>query len=387
MQLIENHVWCEINTDAIIHNYKMITTASSLPVYATVKADAYGHGAPYIAKIYQNLDILGLSVSSFSEAIQLRKSGITKPILILGYTDPKLAKELFLNNLTQSIISLDYAKQLSQNALYPIDCHIKIDTGMGRLGFDIIYDKEKALEEMYQLKNLHNIKCSGLYTHFAAADMAGEFYLEYTQNQIDLFNEIKEKLKNKGFDISLFHGQNSSGIARKLESEFNMLRPGCILYGYYPSNEVIMPDLMPALDLKSIITHIKPVKKGQFISYGLTHKVPNDTIIATVCCGYADGLPRQLSNTNHQVEINGKNYPVIGRICMDQFMVDIGCESDIKVGDEVLVIGGNGKQSFHNTATKLSTLPGNLLCSLNKRAPKVYLKDGKYVHIDNGILG
>ncbi len=385
MQLVENHVWCEVNIEAIIHNYNVIKKISKLPMYATVKADAYGHGAPYISKIYQDLDISGLSVSSFSEAIQLRKSGITKPILILGYTEPKLATELALNNLTQSIISLEYAKELDNYALYPLDCHIKIDTGMGRLGFDMIYDKDKALNEMFELQNLQNLRFSGLYTHFASSDMVGKFYLNYTQNQINLFNEVKYSLLKKGFNIKLFHGQNSGGVARKLESEFNMLRPGCILYGYYPSNEVIMPDLIPALDLKSIVTHIKPVKKGQFIGYGLTYEVENNTNIATVCCGYADGLPRTLSGTNHLVKINGEDYPIIGRICMDQFMVDIGNNSKIKSGDEVLVIGGEGNQSFHKTATKLSTLPGNLLCSLNKRAPRVYLKYNQVVHITNNI--
>ncbi len=219
MELIEKHVWCEINVDAIIHNYNAILTHSKLPMYATVKADAYGHGAPYISKIYQDLDILGLSVSSFSEAMQLRKSGITKPILILGYTEPQLAGELFSNNLSQAIFSLDYAKELNKYALYPIDCHIKIDTGMGRLGFDIVNDKEKAIKEITKLQDLEGIKCSGLFTHFAAADMMGEFYEEYTQTQIDLFNYTKTKLHENGLKLKYFHGQNSAGTIRKLNSE------------------------------------------------------------------------------------------------------------------------------------------------------------------------
>ncbi len=385
MQLIEKHNWCEIDVDAIIHNYNKIIKHTNLPLFATVKSDAYGHGAPFISKVYQDLDVLGLSVSSFSEAIQLRKSGITKPILILGYTEPHLAQELFLNNITQTIFSLDYAKELNKQALFPIDCHIKIDTGMGRIGFDTVNDVKKALDEIYKLKDLQNIKCTGLFTHFASSDMAGDYYENYTLKQIDLFNEVKSNLKNKGFDLKFFHGQNSAAIARKFSGEFNVTRPGGMLYGYHPSNEVSMDGLMPAFSLKAIVTHIKRIKPSQFIGYGLTYKATKDTNIATVCLGFGDGFPRNLSTTNYFVNISGKDYPLAGRICMDQFMVDLGDDETVKVGDEVLVIGGTGKQSMFDASISLGTLPGNLLALVPKRVPRVYKKNNQIIHIEYSI--
>ncbi len=384
MELNEKHCWAEISIDAIKNNYNIIKAMSDFPFYTVVKADAYGHGAKYISQVYRSMGTFGFCVSSYREAIELRKNGITKPILILGYTDPHKAYDLFKNNLTQTVISLEYAKQLNDNALYPIDCHVKLDTGMGRLGFDLIGEKEKSYSEIKQLLELSNLRFTGMFSHFPVADSVGEKELMYTQRQIDLFDETAKEMEKWGFNLRILHGQNSAGIARRLNGPFNTMRAGIILYGQQPSDEVILPGLEPCMDLKTIVTHIKTIHPGQSVGYGIHFTADKETKVATIAAGYADGVPRLLSFTGHNVEINGRYYPVIGNICMDQLMIDI-TGSDVQIGDEVLVIGGKGQCSYQEVADKTHTITHELMCDVAKRVPRVYTENGRIVHIEYGI--
>lgn len=384
MELREKHCWAEIDIDAIKSNYNLIKDTFGRPFYTVVKADAYGHGAKYIAKVYSELDTFGLAVSSFYEAMELRNAGITKPILILGYTEPDKAYDLFKNNLTQTVFSLEYAENLSKYALYPIDCHVKIDTGMGRIGFDLISNKEKAQNEIRKLLTIPNLKFTGMFSHFPAADAVDADSLIYTQNRIDLFDETAKLMKTWGFDLKILHGQNSAGIARKLNGPFNTMRAGIILYGNNPSDEVILPGLKKAMKLKTIVTHVKTVKAGRKISYGLHYTAEKDTTVATLACGYADGVPRILSFVGHRVKIGNNYYPFISNICMDQLMIDV-TGSDVSVGDEVLIFGGEGENSIENVANKVYTIPYEIMCGLTKRVPRVYKENGKILHIEYGI--
>lgn len=384
MELKEKHCWAQIDISAIKNNYRLIRDTFSRPFYAVVKADAYGHGAPFVAHIYQEMGVFGLCVSSFAEAMQLRNHGITKPILILGYTRPDKAYDLFKNNLTQTVFSLRYARQLNANALYPVDCHIKLDTGMGRLGFDMVNDPEGAMAQIRQLRDMHNLKFSGIFSHFAAADSLDEQRLLYTEKQMELFDMALDAAQRRGFDLKIIHGQNSAGISRKLNGRFNTMRAGIVLYGRQPSDEVILPGLKPAMSLKTIVTHIKTVKPGRHISYGMNWRADEERKIATLAAGYADGVPRILSFIGHSVEINGQTCPVVGNICMDQMMVDITDTSDVKIGDEVLVLGADGQLSMEKTARKTHTIPHELMCAIPKRVPRVYTENGKICRIEYG---
>ncbi|MBR5521587.1 MAG: alanine racemase [Oscillospiraceae bacterium] len=385
MELKEKHCWAEIDIDAIKYNYNLIKETFGRPFYTVVKADAYGHGAKYLSKIYSELDTFGLCVSQFGEAMELRNAGITKPILILGYTDPRRAYDLFKNNLTQTVFSTEYASQLNNNALYPVDCHIKLDTGMGRLGFDVWADKERAHNEIRNLLNFRNLRFTGMFSHFSVADSTGEKELIHTQKQLELFNETARMMDSWGFNLKVIHGQNSAGIARKLNGCYNTMRAGVILYGQQPSDEVIMPQIKPAMKLKTIVTHIKTIHAGQSVGYGMRFTAEADTKVATIASGYADGIPRLLARTGHTVQINGKYYPIIGSVCMDQMMIDITGSDDIKMGDEVIVIDGRGENSYDRVAEKTFTVNYEVMCSVTRRVPRVYMENGTIKHIEYGM--
>ena len=383
MKLIEKHCWAEIDVANAKSNFQLIKNTSDRNLYAVVKADAYGHGASYLAKIYEEMGAYGLCVATFCEAIALRKAGITKPILILGYTDPALSYELFKNNLSQCVFSYEYAQKLNTNALYPIDCHLKLDTGMGRIGFDVIGDKENAYLQMKQLLELHNLKFTGIFSHFSVADCLEQKEIFYTEAQINAFEETLQYLVRNGFEFKTIHGQNSAGISRKLGCCYNAMRAGIILYGEAPSQQVTLPGLKKLMQLKALVTHVKTIHEGQSAGYGLCFTAQRQTKLATIACGYADGLPRALKTKQHTVKINGVDYLVVA-ICMDQIMADI-TGSDVKVEDEALVMGGEGNTSFDAIAQKVDTVNYEIMCSVSKRVPRVYIENEKIVHIENYI--
>ena len=384
MNLPEKHCWAKISLSAIRNNYNFIKNSFGQQFYVVLKADGYGHGARYLAKVYEEMGAFGIAVSCYAEAMEIRSSGVKLPILILGYTSPEKATILSKYQITQTVHSLEYAKQLQQHSLYPIDCHLKLDTGMGRIGFDLIGDKEKAYAEMKQLLELPNLRFTGVYSHFPAADSFAEEEIEYTQHQIELFNETVEYLTRYGFDFKIVHGQNSAGILRKLNGKFNTMRAGIILYGMFPSEKLAGGDLTPVMEIKTIVTQVKEIKPGQCVGYGLNYKADFPTTVATVAIGYADGMPRSLKNKNYTMSINGVNYPLIA-ICMDQCMLDVTF-GDVKAGDEVVAMGGCGDQSFDNIAKITNTINYEIPCGIQRRVPKVFMEDDRVVYVENNMM-
>ena len=383
MELFEKHCWAEISLDAIKNNFNFIKNSFNKPFYVVLKADGYGHGARYLAKVYEQMGAFGVAVSCFAEAMEIRNSGVKLPILILGYTSPEKASLLSKYQITQTVHSLEYAQALQQHSLYPIDCHIKLDTGMGRIGFDLVADKDKALEEMKALLQLPNLRFTGIFSHFPVADSLEAEDIAYTDRQIALFDEAVNYLTRYGFNFKIIHGQNSAAILRKLCGSFNTMRAGIILYGMFPSDSLAGGDLTPVMQVKTVVTHIKDIKAGQCVGYGLGYKADRPATIATVAIGYADGLPRYLKNKNYTMNINGTDYPLIA-VCMDQCMLDVTF-GNVKVGDEVVAMGGSGAQSFDNIASLCGTINYEIPCGIQRRVPKVFVQDGKAVYVENNM--
>ncbi|MBU3089096.1 alanine racemase [Clostridium gasigenes] len=369
-------VWAEIDLDCIKHNMIEIRKqVGEKIIIAIVKADAYGHGAIDVASVLLENGADKLGVAVITEALELRKSGIEAPILILGYTPLDFTKDLIDQNIEQTVYSLDYAIGLSEIALEEgkqIDIHIAIDTGMGRLGF---LPNEESLDDIEKINNLKNINIKGIFTHFSSADETDK---EYTMMQLNKFKQFNKSLEERGIKIKEKHLSNSAAILDMEEAYFDAVRPGIIIYGYYPSNEVIKEkiNLKPALTLKSNIVHVKVLPKGEYISYGREFKTERESIIATLPIGYADGYTRALYKKG-KIIINGKSAPIVGRICMDQCMIDITDVGPVKVGDEVILIGEDQGIKFNadDIAKLLNTINYEVLCLIGKRIPRVYKKN------------
>lgn len=377
-------VWAEVNLDNIINNIREIKkNINGEEIIAVVKANAYGHGAIDIAPILVENGADRLAVAMLSEALELREAGIKVPILILGYTDVTFAEMLINNDIEQTVYSLDYAKELSKKAeaLGKIaKIHIAVDTGMGRIGF---LPSKKSVEEVVEISKLHNLNITGVFTHFSNADEEDK---SYAHNQINKFNLFIKDLEEREINLGIKHISNSASIIDIEDAHYNAIRPGIILYGYYPSEYINKEKLklMPALSLKCQVIHVKELKKGEYIGYGRTFRTERDSIIATLPIGYADGYIRGLYKKANVI-VNGKLAPVVGRICMDQCMVDITDVGPVKVGDEVILLGeDNGlKNNADDMAKLLDTINYEILCMIGRRVPRVYIKNGKKIDVRN----
>lgn len=377
-------VWAEVNLDNIINNIREIKkNINGEEIIAVVKANAYGHGAIDIAPILIENGADKLAVAMLSEALELREAGITVPILILGYTDVEFAEMLINNDIEQTVYSLDYAKELSKKAEAlgkSAKIHIAVDTGMGRIGF---LPNNKSVEEVVEISKLNNINITGVFTHFSNADEEDK---SYAHNQIEKFKFFIEELDKRKVNLGVKHISNSASIIDMEDAHYNAIRPGIILYGYYPSDYINKNKLklMPALSLKCQIIHVKELPKGEYIGYGRKFRTERDSVIATLPIGYADGYIRGLYG-KVSVIINGKLAPVVGKICMDQCMVDVTDIGPVKVGDEVLLLGEeNGiKNNADNIAEMLDTINYEILCLIGRRVPRVYIKDGEIVGVRN----
>ena len=379
-------VWAEISLKEISHNIREIKRilAPGARLMAVVKANAYGHGVLEVTgqAISAGADALG--VARISEAVQIRKGGFDAPILIFGHTPQALAPMLMDYDLTQSIWSRETAAVLSQTARSEnakIKVHINIDTGMGRLGImpcdltqpyspgHISKDAVKTVEAIHRL---HGLDIKGIYTHFAAADEADK---RSTIRQFEIFNEFVERLKQEGIEFQLCHAANSAAILDMPETHLDMVRAGISIYGYYPSQSVNRDKiaLRPALTLKSRIIHLKKVGAGFRVSYGGTEETLQPTAIATVSVGYADGYSRRLSSKGEMM-IGGCLAPVIGRVCMDQTMLNVGHLPDVRVGDEVVVLGSreNSPIAADEIAKLLNTISYEVLTSISHRVARTY---------------
>lgn len=369
-----------VSLDAIAHNFEEMrkNIKDDTKIIAVIKADGYGHGAEAIAALIHEYDyIWGFAVATPEEALRLRSFGVRKPVLILGIVFEEYFPELIAQDIRLTVCEYKMTEMLSREGMRQgktVHIHLALDTGMSRIGFA---DVPESVEKIRKIAALQNMEIEGMFTHFARAD---ESDLTPAREQLDRYLVFAGLLEEKGIHIPLKHCSNSAGIIRMPQANLDAVRAGITIYGLYPSDEVERDKvrLEPAMELKSHITYIKELKAGTPVSYGGTYTAPKDISTATVPAGYADGYPRSLSNKGW-VLIRGRRAPVIGRICMDQFMVDVSEIPDACVGDEVTLIGKDGKEMI--SMEEMGDLSGRFsyefACDISKRVPRVYTKNGK----------
>lgn len=377
-----HRVFAEINIDYIEDNLKAIKDyiGHDKEVMVVIKADGYGHGAIPIARHLYEAGINSIGVATLNEAIALRDYGIDIPIVVLGYSPEEEYNLLVDYEIIQTVYKYSMAKGISDVAAQTgkiAKIHIKIDTGMTRLGF---YPNDKTVDILVQIQNLPNLDIEGIFTHFAKADDKDN---SFTKEQIKIFNQFIVKLKANGIVIPKIHASNSAGLIAYKEAHFDIVRAGIALYGLYPSDQIDISvlELKPSLSLKSNIIFLKEVESGVPISYGGTYITSEKCKIATIPVGYGDGYPRSLSSKG-RVIIRGQYAPIVGRICMDQFMVDVTYIDNVCEGDEAVLIGSQGDKrvSVEEIASIDGTINYEIVCQLGKRIPRVYYKNGKVVN-------
>lgn len=382
--------WAEIDLDALKQNVEKIkATIKSGEYMAVVKADAYGHGAAVITPLLEKWGINNFAVATIEEAEELRRVGVLGNILILGYTDTDLAFSLYENNINQTVFSLNYAKELNAVAKkrgIKIPVTIKLDTGMSRIGFNC--RNKDAIEssslEIAEVAKLNNLNITGCFTHFAVADSEEDNNVAFTNVQANLFLSAVAEIKAKtGKDLKI-HCNNSAGALYYPDMQLNYSRIGIAMYGLTPDPSLNLPiKLEPVMSFKTVISQIKTITKDQTVSYGRTFKAENDITVATLPVGYADGILRGFSNKGC-VLVNGQKAKIIGRVCMDQMMVDItGIKA--KEGDVVEIFGKN--LPADELAALNDTINYELVCAVSRRIPRIYFKQNKITRIENYITG
>jgi len=374
-------VWAEINLDNLAHNMRETRRIvnKNTQITAVIKADGYGHGAVSIARTLLDNGADRFAVATLSEAIQLRSYFPDVNILVLGYTPTELAEEIIQNNIIQTVYSLKEAQLFSKTALLlnkEITVHIKIDSGMNRLGMPV---NQETIEDILKISQLDGLYIEGIFTHFATADEADK---AYTIKQVKSYEKIINALKERGLTIPIKHVSNSAAIINMPEYNMDMVRAGIMLYGLYPSQNVNQNtvNLKEVMCLKAKVSQVKEVEKGQGVSYGLKYKCKHNTQVGTLPIGYADGFTRMLSGKAF-VMVQGKKMPIIGNICMDQCLIDI-TGLDVKIGDEVVLFGGNDENgiSIDSVSELLFTINYEIVCMVNKRVPRVYIQNNKRVY-------
>lgn len=378
---IKSGCWAEVSLDNIGYNLQEIKKSldSEIKICCVVKADAYGSGAVQVAKYLEKQNVDFLSVARIEEALELRKNNIKLPILCMGYIDISMIKEAIINNISLTVYNVNYAKEVDRFASLlnkKANIHVKIDSGMSRLGF-LALESIEPIKEIYKLNNL-NIE--GIYTHFAKADEKDK---SDTLEQLNKFKFVIDKLNTLNINIPLKHVANSAAVLDLKDELFNMVRVGIILYGYYPSDEVDMDNikLKPCLKLKSTVTNVKIVDENVCVSYGYTYKTSEKTKIVTISIGYADGFNR--IQHNPKVFINGYILDIVGRICMDQCMAKAPIDAEISVGDEVIVMDNDIPQlSAEEHARRNDTINYEILCMINRRVTRIYKENNKTYSIN-----
>lgn len=386
---MENRTWAEVDLDAIAHNMREIRriTDKNAQIMAVVKADAYGHGFMETAKTLLENGADRLAVAVLQEGKQLRSRGVTVPILILGASGPEDAEDLINFDITPNVFDYEFAKALSYEAEKKekvTKIHIKLDTGMSRIGFVVDDgDHEEIVDEIIKVSKLPYIEIEGIFSHFSTSD---EENREYTELQFKRFMQVVDALEQRGLHIPIKHICNSAGIMMYPEMHLDMVRPGVILYGMYPSDEVDKTrlNLIPAMTLKSRITLVKDVEPGRGVSYGKEYITDRTTKIATVPIGYADGYLRKIAKKGRML-VHGVKVPIIGRICMDQCMIDVTNVHNIDKGDEAVIFGKEGI-TIDDVAEWLETINYEVACVIGKRIPRIYTRNGRAVKVLNYLL-
>lgn len=379
--------YARIDLDAIVNNMEQMhaNLAPGTKMLGVIKTNGYGHGANNIARVLEGLDyVFGYAVAAVEEAYKLRAAGIRKPILVLGYTFPYCYEELVKQEIRPAVFRYDTIPELceaAKSAGGKLKVHVKVDTGMGRIG---ITPDDEGVSFVKELISHNELELEGMFTHFAKAD---EYDKTNVNGQIRLFKEFTDRIeKELGIKIPIKHCSNSAGILELPSANMDMVRAGITLYGLMPSNEVEAGNvkLKPVMSLYSHISFVKTIHAGQSISYGGVFTADKDTRVATVPLGYGDGYPRMLTGKG-SVLVRGKRCRILGRICMDQFMIDVSEFDDIKAGEEVVLMGALGDERI--TAEEIGDLSGRfnyeLVCLITQRVPRVYILNGEAVYIDN----
>lgn len=383
--MLPSRVYAEINLDAMCSNVSQaIERMKPAKLMAIIKTDAYGHGAVRSAKALDEIGVYAFGVATPGEALELRRAGIKNPILILGYVFEEYFDRMIENDIDLAVFDLNAAKLLNSHAEKlgkKARVHIKADTGMGRIGFQPCDESAEIIKEIAALKN---IEIDGMFTHFACADSKDKASVN---RQIERFTNFVAKVKSEGVSLPIVHCYNSASIVDFDKPLFDMVRCGIITYGLEPSDEVSKTNikLQRVMSIKSHVAYVKKVGAGFTVSYGSTYVTDKETEIATIPVGYGDGYPRTLSNKG-RVLIGGHFAKIIGRVCMDQFMVDV-TGLGVSRGDEVILMGSDGENSI--TAEEIGDLSGRfnyeLVCDINKRVPRVYIKNGEIIAVDDAL--
>ena len=370
--------WAEVSLPQLRKNVEVIRSLNSdkTDIMAVVKADAYGHGDEHIVRcLAKDCGIKYFAVSNLDEAIAVRKFAPQGEILILGYTPPEYAHEISMYNIIQGVVSTEYAEALVQNTPQPIRCHIKIDTGMGRIGLK--HDTpEECAAEIAEMMKMDKLSVEGIYTHFAVADSDDPDNIAYTNKQEKFIIDTYDTLAAQGIKLQHLHFMNSAATCYRNSERSTLSRAGIILYGLHPDVSLDIPELLePLMELKAVISHVKTVKEGDCISYGRTFAADHEMRIATVTIGYADGYSRLLSSKG-EILVHGKRCKITGRVCMDQLMIDVSDVPEAKAGDIVTRIGkeGTDRSTADDLAQMYGTIGYEVVCGISKRVPRIYIE-------------
>lgn len=376
----KTRAWAVVDRKAILHNVEEVKKliGKTTQIMAVVKANCYGHGDKVIAKLLENHGISMFAVSSVDEALNLRSIGIQSDILILGYTPENHFHYLISQNLIQNFLSLEYALKCNEYAKKQnasIRGHIKVDTGMGRLGIRCV-DSDYNIDEVKAIYDLPYLKVEGIFSHFSVADELDENNILFTTHQHDLYEKVLNDLKKSGIDPKKTHLQNSYGVLN-YRYDYDYVRPGLLLLGVTSDDTIAIksqPHFIPALSLYANVSRVKWIEKGEYISYGRHYQSNERRKIATLSIGYADGLPRLASNHSMHVLIQGHKCPIIGNICMDQLMVDVSACEDVKEGDRAILIGRDhdNQITVDEWSRAAHTINNELLCAISSRVPRFY---------------
>ena len=374
--------WAEVDMQAVRHNFDIIrgTLPPSVKLCCVVKANAYGHGACRLAPLYEQWGADWFAVSNLREALQLRRSGVTRPVLILGYTPASCAAVLAEHGISQCVHSAVYGRLLSEAAAaagVSVKVHIKLDTGMGRLGFQIPGDGEDSVAGAIDTCRLPALVPEGVFTHFASADegAAGD---DFSNLQADRFVSALNAFAAAGITFAIRHCANSAALSDHPACRMDMVRAGIVLYGLQPSADLRQPlALRPAMRLKSVVSHVKTVSPGATVSYGRTFTAQRETRVATVPIGYADGFWRHNAPAGVTLTLRGQRAPILGRVCMDQLMLDVTHIPDVTIGDEVTVFGAAPAMTAEEMAAANGTIGYEVVCGVGERVPRLYVENGQ----------
>lgn len=369
--------WAEVSLAQLRKNVEIIKGLNSPPteIMAVVKADAYGHGDEHIVRcLAEKCGVRYFAVSNLDEAIAVRSFAPDADILILGYTPPEYAHEIAMYNIIQGVVSTEYALALTKNTPEPIRCHIKIDTGMGRIGLRHDTPQECA-DEIAQMMKIDKLSVEGIYTHFAVADSDSPDNIAYTDKQQEFITDTYDALDRMGIRLTHVHFMNSAATCYRNSSRSTLSRAGIILYGLHPDISLEIPDgLKPIMEVKAVISQVKTVRAGACISYGRTFTADKEMRIATVTVGYADGYSRLLSSKGEML-VHGKRCKIVGRVCMDQLMIDVSDVPEAQSGDIVTLIGRDGDDiiTADDLAAMYGTIGYEVVCGISKRVPRIYI--------------